>query len=139
MQFDISFRQIPAKQSSAPIIFAEIKYAAQTDSRSARFALLSVARNTQGAFESSRQIRFSTGFPDTHSGATMNSAGLSLLVGGLAFVVSGLIFLLPTGSRRPAGKSRTDENLQTINRYLREIRQQRNDYIERFSHGADTA
>jgi len=69
----------------------------------------------------------------------MNPAGLSLLVGGLALVVSGLIFLLPTGSRRPAGKSKTDENLETINHYLREIRQQRNDYAEQFSHGADTA
>ena len=55
----------------------------------------------------------------------MNPLGLSLLVGGAALVVSGLIFLLATGRQRSGETAKTNESLETISYYLREIRQQR--------------
>ena len=71
----------------------------------------------------------------------MTSIGWSFLVGGTALVVCGLILQLATGQRRSRKqvRARTDESLDAINHYLREIRQQRNDYAERLRNAHDIA
>ena len=69
----------------------------------------------------------------------MDSIGLALMIGGFALVVSSIIFLVPNGRERSAEQAKTDESLEAINHYLREIRQQRNDYAERLLSGPDVA
>jgi hypothetical protein len=65
----------------------------------------------------------------------MEMVGLSLVAGGLALVVSGLTFLLTKRRDNSPVQAKTDESLETINHYLREIRQQRNEHSERLLNG----
>lgn len=61
----------------------------------------------------------------------MDPIGLLLVVGGLALVIGGLVFRLPSTRARSFEQAKTAESLETINRYLDEIRRQGNDYAER--------
>jgi uncharacterized membrane-anchored protein YhcB (DUF1043 family) len=71
----------------------------------------------------------------------MTSIGWSLLFGGMALVVGALILQFPMRRRRSREqvRRRTDESLETINHYLREMRQQRNDHAERLRNAPDLA
>src|ERR1700754_627498 len=61
------------------------------------------------------------------AGDVMDTLGLSLVVGGLAFLISGLIFLLPTGRKDSSRRAAIDENLEDVDRHLREMRRGRGD------------
>ena len=67
----------------------------------------------------------------------MTAIGLSLLVGGLVLLICALVFRSPTLRQRSHERAKTDESLEAINHYLREIRQQRNDYADRLMHKSD--
>lgn len=61
----------------------------------------------------------------------MDPIGLLLVIGGLALVVGGLVLRLPGGPETSIEQATTAESLEAINRYLQEIRRQRNDDSER--------
>lgn len=65
----------------------------------------------------------------------MEIVGLSLVAGGLALVVGSTAFLLSKARGGSPVQVRTDDSLEMINHYLREIRQQRNEHSERLLHG----
>jgi hypothetical protein len=71
----------------------------------------------------------------------MASIGWSLFFAGTALVAGALMLQLPIKRRRARhqARARTDESLATINHYLREIRQQRNDRAERLLKTPDIA
>jgi hypothetical protein len=65
----------------------------------------------------------------------MEIVGLSLVAGGLALVTGSTAFLLSKARGGSSVRAETDDSLETINHYLREIRQQRNEHSERLLNG----
>ncbi len=57
----------------------------------------------------------------------MDTLGLVLIVAGAAFLCSGLIFLLPTERRVSSSRRSTEENLDEIESYLQQMREEHGD------------
>jgi hypothetical protein len=59
---------------------------------------------------------------------TMDSVGITLIVGGMAFLVSGLIFLIPIERKLYSSLETFEEGQERIEYYLAQMRDERGEH-----------